>query len=806
MPRHHCLLAAVLIFGVLCVPGYARQLLQNPGFEQVEDGFPAGWGRHGGGSEYVRLEISDEARSGDHALHLIDDSPEERRGDYGIGVQQQFEAQPDTYYKASVWVKTLSTNHTGALHLQMRFLPSGEIAQVPLEAPAGGDWTHFQIIDKAPEDTTEIRCYIYTMHYWKVEALVDDAAIEQLDIDFQGINSVLITAGSTGIEQVRDLNLPTPIVEDGVSACRILVPDGQQYTQAGERIAATIEEKSDATVPVTTDYEGTVQSDETTIALGNLNNNKMIERLYFNRYLEINSIKPGDGEYVIQSVHEPYNGPRGKNVIVIGASNVEGLHEGVDDFIQRLPDGPDIVFEEPILYVSDHEPMSEEAAQKLIEAPIGKHALREFWSAVQVYRDTGDLAYARRAKHILLYCGDRFIQDPDYSITWPEETTSDMLGAMWDVLEEAPVFTDEERLECTNILLMTLYETKRHVSAWSGLENNDTIIWNHTTFPLMGVYWLSRYFRRYYGNVDSRMDLYLAKVHAAFEGQVTSWKPQEDSLGYYSIVPRHTIEYTLAEDDYRYFENGSVLKHAEYTAGICDNTGDAGGFGDSGYGHGPYTRNMHWAVWYYKDGRILWWLNRVLPNGWENPYDRSIEEEEWTELQGVNVYELHPQVYGYTKDKTYYGGPPSPPNIPQEKAFDKIAYRENLEKDAEYFLLDGYSRGKHLQYDGNAIIKYFADGEDWLIDGDYLVRNTTDHTMVSIIKDGRCDELIPTCTALDSIGDLPSAGLTQTRVHEYNDTDWTRNIYWLKGEFVVVSDVMTALEPGAYSFVGNWKT
>jgi len=271
-------------------------------------------------------------------------------------------------------------------------------------------------------------------------------------------------------------------------------------------------------------------------------------------------------------------------------------------------------------------------------------------------------------------------------------------------------------------------------------------------------------------------------------------------------VPRHTIEYTLAENDYRYFENGSVRKHADYTIGICDNTGDPGGFGDSGYGHGPYVSNINWALWYYRDGKYLWWLNKVLESGYANPYDRGIEPREDPSIAGVKVFELHPQVYEYTKDKSYYGGPISPPNVPLEKTFDKISFREGLDADGEYFLLDGYARGKHLQYDGNAIIKYYADGEDWLIDGDYLVRNTTDHNMISVIRDGRCETLVPTCTALEVIGDLPTAGLTQTKVYGYNGADWTRSIFWLKGQFTVVMDELEAIEPGNYTFVGNWKT
>ncbi len=800
-------LATLLVPILLVAPAFAQELLTNPGFEEIADnGIPTGWGRHAGGVPESVLQVVDDAHSGQHAVRLIDTGPQERESKYSIGVVQTVKAEGGKFYKGSVWVKALARNNQGALNIQIRFLPGNKLHQVQLKPPIGGDWKQRSVIGEAPQGTTHVRMYIYTMHYWTSDSLIDDASLTALDIATGTILGPLLSKGSSGIEKVRRLNLRTAIVLDGQPAAKILVPAGELYRALGEKLAQAIEAKSGARLPVTDEYQGTVESPETIIALGNLNNNRMVERLYFNKYLQIDALKPGPGNYVLQTVHEPYNGPLGKNVIVIGASDDEGLAAGVDDFASRIEQGPDLVLEEPLLYVSGCKPMNDEARNKLLAQAPTIHALRVFWMATQQYRDTGDLAYAERAKQVLLYCGERFVENPGYRVTWPEETSSNMIGAMWDVLEEAPVFTDQERLECTNIVLMALHELPRHTSGYSGLESNTTIIWNHTTFPLMGIYWLSRYFHRYYGDVDAQMELMLEKVAACFEGQITSWKPQEDSLGYYSIVPRHTIEYTLAENDYRYFENGSVRKHADYTIGICDNTGDAGGFGDSGYGHGPYVRNIHWALWYYKDGRYLWWLNKVLERGYQNPYDQTIEPVEWPELAGVTVYELHPQVYEYTKDKSYYGGPISPPNVPLEKAFDKISFREGLDANGEYFLLDGYARGKHLQYDGNAIIKYYADGEDWLIDGDYLVRNTTDHNMISIIRDGRCETLVPTCTALEAIGDLPTAGFTQTKVYDYNGADWTRSIFWLKGEFTVVMDELEAIEPGNFTFVGNWKT
>jgi outer membrane protein assembly factor BamB len=426
---------------------------------------------------------------------------------------------------------------------------------------------------------------------------------------------------------------------------------------------------------------------------------------------------------------------------------------------------------------------------------------------VRSYRDTGQIVWAERAKQILLGpAAERYARDPHFHITWPEETTSNMIGAMWDVVEEAPVWTDEERMLASNVILNTLYVLPARTSGYGAIESNPGIIWNHTTFPLIGMYWMARWFDRYYGDVDSQVSVILNKCRHAFMNQSRSWKPQEDSAGYVSIVPRHTIDYTLAENDYVYFENGSVLRHAEYEVGFCDNTGDAAGFGDNGYGRVPYANNLHWALWYYRDGRFKWWLDRVGRSNLAAPFDPAIEPVEWTDLPGAEVFELHPEVYEYTSNYADYGGEVTPPNIPLEQCFDKIAFRESLDMDAEYFLLDGYSRGKHLQYDGNAIIKFFADGRDWLIDGDYLVRNTTDHNGVSVIRDGRVAELIPACASLDAMADLPLVTLSETTVHDFNGCDWIRNITWMKGEFVLVTDRVRANEPGDYTFVGNWKT
>ena len=279
-------------------------------------------------------------------------------------------------------------------------------------------------------------------------------------------------------------------------------------------------------------------------------------------------------------------------------------------------------------------------------------------------------------------------------------------------------------------------------------------------------------------------------------------------MGYVLLVPNHTISYTLCEGDYSYFESGNVKKFAEYMAHVCNNKGWPSGFGDFSYYRGSrlLTRILPVAFWFYRDGRYLWWLKRIVPD-WRNPYWREVKPRPWRELSGITVIPLHPLVYEYTKRKPYYGGlPRRPPNVPLSKAFDKIVLRENLDPEGQYLLLDGYAGGKHLHYDGNAIIKCSMLGEDLLIDGDYLVRNTTEHNMVSIVREGRASELEPICATLLAVADLDTTGFVKTAILDWNGADWRRNIFWKKGEFFFVLDELVARKGGDFLFECVWKT
>jgi len=823
--------ACCLLLAVATLPALAQQeLLQNTSFEEVTDkGLPTGWSQYGGGVPESVLKVEATARTGKSAVRLTDTGPNERDNRYAIGVQQDVPVTPGRFYLASVWAKALARNNDQAVVLQISFLGGAEARNVSnyVAPPIGGDWKRYSLGGVAPDDAKTARVYVYTMHFWTSDTLIDDVSLKEAAAT-PSVATAIFQFGQEPLAGPRKLKLQTPLARGGEPAAVIACPSDPQWRQVAMALQTAIQRKTGATLPIhLVTVQGEVsgqrpdgdpaardnraklsellKTDQTILALGNLNNNFVTERLYFNGYTRADSLWPGAGAFALRTVHQPFNFGD-INVLAVEASDLEGARAGALELAKRLPDSRDCALDQPLLFVSNTKPMGDEQRQKLLAGKPSASLLMEFHRACAAYRDSGDEGWALQAKRLMGLCRERLVTDPQYKLDWPEETSSNDIGKMWDVIEEAPVWSDTERAEAENVIFATMLGMRRNVYNWGTFANNDTIVWNHQTFPLLGVYWMARWLERWYPDRDVAGD-YLAQVHGAFRGQLKSWKPQCDADGYLTITPRHTIEYTLSRNDYRFFESGNVRQFAEYLTGVCDNQGNIPGFGDSGYGKGPgYELNgLPLALWYYKDPRYLWRLQQIYGGKWQNPYHTDIKPQPWPEIVGVNVYRMPAEYYKWATTSSSYGEATEKTEVTYEQSFDKISFREDISRDGQFLLLDGFARGKHLQYDGNSIIRYHADGEDWLIDSDYLVRNTTDHNMISIVRDGRCAVLEPAFTSLDAHADLPGVGFTRTTVQGYNGADWTRNILWLKGEGFVVVDELTARQPGSYTFENVFK-
>jgi hypothetical protein len=700
-----------------------------------------------------------------------------------------------------------------------------EIVLADVKKPVRTDWDEFSF---APRKIKALR-------FQSVEGVSKGGrahpAINEIEIygpvdAEESAQLMTISKRPMSVPKLKPMFLETQLAQNGKAACAIFVPSGEEYKKLGAQLAAQIKTRFGAAPRVTSDFSQVDPARENVIALGQMNNNALIARLYWNRYLYLDSLFPGKNGFVIQTVHNPYPWASGHNVLVLGGSNFEGTARAVQKsgalklpasgvlpplMVVQLPPPGEREISHVIgsrnytgTKIPNHDLTAEEIA-KMNAAPP-EQSLLAFQQWAQKYLLTGEEPYLQQARRVLDAMSDLYEKNPERDMTWPEETNSRFILAAWDAVEEAPLFTDAQRLRYSTTMLRFLQSLVKHVSDYGTLEKNDTIIWNHTTFPLLGLYFGGRYFRTYYHY--QAMDTFLAKAKGAFGGQEKSWKPQEDADSYLSLTMGHMMEYALAENDLDFFTNGNARKYADYIIAICDNRGWAAGFGDSGLFRNTAVPDaaIPTVFWWTKDPQYLGYMNLISGGRWPNPFDQSVIPQVPVSHTGLHVFALDKALYDYTTTRGFYGEESGTADVLPAQAFDKIAFRENFDPLGQYFLLDGFARGKHLQYDGNAIIKLTNFGYDWLIDADYLVRNTTDHNMISVIRNGRSEQLEPAMTALLHHADLPLHGFTQTLVKDYNGADWNRFLFWKKGGAIVVFDRLIARKPGDYKFDLVWKT
>jgi len=609
------------------------------------------------------------------------------------------------------------------------------------------------------------------------------------------------------VDEVRPLTRQTPLAVDGHGPA-VLAPDGQEYAAARqELLQALAPAKPEAVATV----EAADPAKRTVVCLGNMLNNPLLERLYWNRYTFVDTLTPGPGHYLIHTVYDPYPWNGGHDVIVLGCSDAAGALPAVRAFAGLLKDGalPYVVQGGPQPLVSA-DATAKIAAQKV--TPTFEEVLKHSTD----YLKTGCEAYAQKAVEALQIMARLYDDggqrrdartDRHTVLPWNEETQSFAITCAWDAFEESPLIGDDLRLAATNAYLQFTRDLVRNVSGWGSLGVEGVAPeYNHTTFPLLGVYGGARYFQRYYQLSD--MPDKLQRAHTAFRAQAHSWKAPEDSDAYLPLVPDHMLSYALAENDRTYLENGNLKRYADYVVGVLDNRGLGSGFGDSGFSTRPSVAEeaLPPALWWTKDSGYQWLLNQYTEGNWKNPFDRGLKPERPDRFTGLNVFMLDPTLYQRIQTRPTYNEPFTRAEVAAEEAFDKVSFRDSWDLDAQYLLLDGIGRGHHLHFDTNQIVEFVEGGERWLLDHDYLVRNTTEHNMLTVLREGRGNQLVPSLAGLSAHADLPGLGYTDSLVRDDNGCDWRRQILWQRGESFLVADTVTAREAGDYDLELTWKT
>ena len=624
-------------------------------------------------------------------------------------------------------------------------------------------------------------------------------------------------AGFENIRAVLEIDRDTRLVSDG-RVPALLAPKDVKYKLVTETLRAALAKRLDVQVELADGLEAAKPGARTIIAIGNMLTNPLITRLYFNGYSYEDSLCPADKAYVLRVAYDPYPWRGKKNIIILGCETPTGAERAVRDFLSRLEEEGDKTFLPYTLVVSEDakpyttigsarnyfEPITELPAA----GPTGSaHVMPPYAACADAYLRTGKEEAARRA-----------VASLEAWIKWykANETNPDTnLGATAYVkefeffnavlpFEYCPLMTDDLRLDMARIVLRCADDMWDYGKGYPfGKGVGPT--WNHNTEPLMGAYLAGRYLLHYYA--INRCKGYVDAARECFTWQNKSWRSAEDSGSYLTYSSLSGMRWALMEWDLTFFESGLARKHADFIITACDQYGQPGGFGDGGanYPRIPYEA-LPLVFWYTRDADLLWYLNQYnqieKKQDWPNPFWRDVTPKRDERFMGVRAAMMDPPLYARTLKIPLYGEKAlSTTTVPVAEAVDKIAFREGWDKTSQFLMLDGFGRGHHLHYDIQAITALHSDGvEKWLLDRDYLERDSSRHAMLTLLHNGRCNMYAPAFSRLDALGDYKVWGMSRTTVPDYNHAHWSRSIVWRKGKYFLVFDEVEAAEPGDFVF------
>ena len=866
---HRCIIAVIVAFFSGCgVLQASQNLLRNGGFEAAEKDRPEEWsvtitGDWVGEGKVAGREvvnISSDARTGKNAL-VIDTTqlnPEGKITDdlrtwyepkYQIAVKQSVKGlKPDSWYLLKFRVKSPRV----VLDEGLRFLANVRpfprrgykselgkwsintwerrafLPQVPI---ADGQYHEYVQLKYIYPDSESMEVGVDVRAPWSGKIIIDDVELTAIDPDktMSRMEKLLAMRTARPLAKVRELNRRTRLVDGGRGVGCILIPEDDSYTEIGAKIRAEVKRLTGADLPVVRRLAD-VPDGAPIVAVGSMMHNELVARLHFNRYVKVDALSPGPGGYVIWTVAEPYGLAKKQNVIVVAGSDAAGQEAAVDAFCRLLAkrvEGKTI--ELPYLHTVFPKRTISPGARKVNRERYGFEFHRWPYAGfakwyLPRWLETGDPEVVKLARDELFEVMEYYFENPHKHSAWDTYE----VGFAWDSMEEVPVLSDEDRLKITNFLLGYMHMRPTITSDWRNMvprlaKNIPT--WNHQAKGLSAAYTMGRYFKRYYGETDPRFDYYIAAARNALRQQALYSKPQENSGNYTRITIKFAISYYLGEWELDFFKNGAMRRFAEYFATVSNNKGWLSGFGHTFYGYHGWRQNAGFGeyevplgFWYYRDGRILWWLKHVNP-GYENPYHQDVEPVEWKELLGVKRTPLERGLWDPRSRLLLWGaagaGTREPAgDVKYEESFDKISFRDSWDPDGQYMLVEGNGRGIHSGKATNQICKLSILGEDLLIGSTYRPTNVRTNDSVIVVRDGGIKTAgrslkgqYPAYAALEAMADLPNTGFTRTTMRNFlGGTEWSRNIFWVKGEYFAMIDEVVPKESGTYYVESNLRT
>lgn len=499
---------------------------------------------------------------------------------------------------------------------------------------------------------------------------------------------------------------------------------------------------------------------------------------------------PGPGGYVIRTVPRPFTGKA--NVIVISGGDSVGLQRGVAAFKPRKDDAAlELVYDRFLVdspseqwaklrswiySIRDNDPLWDKLHKEL-ELPFGGAKgyapTRAFIATTHDYARrywlTGNVRWAELTKARL----EKMMKDDIYGHEGGMDSHMELYGLLqgWDRVEEAPVFTPEDRLRITNYLLTRCVEGNEGFAlAYGGFREFSGAVrmrHNHQTILGTGLMQAYLYFGRLYGL-----------------GRAQMWKSWCDDTALNATYWGHAPENSPNYEPRTFLEVADMLHYQGLTAkgqegtrnwpaaavrflAIRDSFGLPSCYGDCwDWAESDSLKffemmrdEWEWPAAQFAIDRVIRGYRSIDPKadaasplyaylhgstevgGLLKPSDATKRDVALKPLTGVAYL---PMTQGYWQymtgqigNKNFWDEAGRPETIAYERTADKVVYRGGWGTDDEYLLLETLGWANHGHMDLGTIVQYCQGGRLWIVDYGYNNTGPQHHSTLEIKRDGK---------------------------------------------------------------------
>ncbi|MCD6352169.1 MAG: hypothetical protein J7M26_08620, partial [Armatimonadetes bacterium] len=541
------------------------------------------------------------------------------------------------------------------------------------------------------------------------KGLVVDAYVDNLRIEATKMQSW------DEVTKPKPLVRETPLVKKSRPAAVVLCPPGDEWAAAAQAFVRAVADATGVKLPVQTvpavpellkqgklplqgakthpDLDPTLWGGAparlgdqavTSVVIGNVADTAALLYLYGRKVSAADHFYPGAGGYEVRTVHDPWG--LGINSLVIGATDAAGAEAGIKALTALLEKGAkrgELVLPHLLLVKltgkaqelyggqieKDPGPDLLKHEQAYAERALQRGAHTGLFSRIasvgESYMRSGHSAYAQAFVWLVQRALQHYETKPKtYGGPWGMDSDFMVHRVIpaWDVVEEDPSLTDEQRWEVTRILHKWVSEVA--VRPASSTVGNERPRFNHQTFPALGLMYAGDYFSKYYHTWDA--DHWLSIADECFNVQAKMFKPHEDCNGYQWLTLTHLATYCLARPAFAYFmpsrvwpqqddsdtprlahwqEVSNARRDADYAILSADSFGYSTTYGDTGNFRGWWSELnfLHLVNFVLRDPAYEWMIERKIAKSGRRSwglYSVDLAAKEPDYLLGLRVFPL----------------------------------------------------------------------------------------------------------------------------------------------------------------------